>query len=180
MNEANRCYLSIQESPAASHDPDITNVDGVVPNTSRERGGLGRRRRHEHEIERRQQTPMDREWPSTPIAADPRRIHTFVVAAWIYAITSISWIYVHASNAGLLYNTPSPYDPMTSTPSAPARWDRETVSPRVDFYDVAGTSAPQIDLNTQLFDESNYHNDNQDARRNPHRGARDRHWRCGT
>ncbi|KAK7260478.1 hypothetical protein RIF29_26554 [Crotalaria pallida] len=169
MNQANRCYLSIQEAPAASHDPDITNVDGVLPNTSRERGGLGRRRRHEPAIERQQQSPMDRQ-PGMYYAPQP---YPYYASQHRTKLT-----FIQDCQRG--YNTPSPYDPVTSTPSAPARWDRETVSPSVDFYELAETSAPQIDLNTQLFDESNDHNDNQDARRNPHRGARDRHWRCGT
>ncbi|KAK7267872.1 hypothetical protein RIF29_20552 [Crotalaria pallida] len=61
MNEANRIYLSIQEPPHASHDPDLPNVDDVVPATCRERGGLGRKRRHEPAVERRQQITMDRQ-----------------------------------------------------------------------------------------------------------------------
>ncbi|KAK7245001.1 hypothetical protein RIF29_39831 [Crotalaria pallida] len=207
MNQANRCYLSIQEAPAASHYPDITNVDGVLPNTCRERDGLGRRRRHEPAIERQQQSPMDRQ-PGMYYAPQPYPYYASQApyetyfyprlpeSGQVQQSPSIEDVYIPSPLPhGYMsspqypymsmpqmqgYNTPSPYDPLTSTPSAPARWDRETVSPSVDFYELAGTSAPQIDLNTQLFDESNDHNDNQDARRNPHRGARDRHWRCGT
>ncbi|KAK7266526.1 hypothetical protein RIF29_19172 [Crotalaria pallida] len=146
MNQANRCYLSIQEAPASSQDPDITNVD--------ESGQV-------------QQSPsIEDVYIPSPLP------HGYMSSPQYPGYMSMPQMQG--------YNTPSPYDPLTSTPSAPARWDRETVSPSVDFYELAGTSAPQIDLNTQIFDESNDHNDNQDARRNPHRGARDRHWRCGT
>ncbi|KAK7256165.1 hypothetical protein RIF29_29602 [Crotalaria pallida] len=181
MNQANRCYLSIQEAPAASHDPDITNVDGVLPNTSRERGGLGHRRRHEPAIERQQQSPID--WkPGMYYAPQPYPYLRIpgTVRNLLLSKTAREWPRYMSMPQIQGYNTASPYDPVTSTPSAPTRWDRETVSPSIDFYELAGTSAPQIDLNTQLFDESNDHNDNQDARRNPHRGARDHHWRCGT
>ncbi|KAK7243356.1 hypothetical protein RIF29_38149 [Crotalaria pallida] len=203
MNEANRIYLSIQEPPPASHDPDLPNVDGVVPTTSRERDGLERRRRHEPAVERPQQTPMDRQlgmyyapqpypyyasqalyetyfYPRLPESA---QIQQSPPTQEGYIPSSLPHGYIPSPQYhGYMpmpqmqgYNTPSPYDPMTSTLSALARWDRESVSPSVDFYELAGTSAPQIDLNTKLFDESNDQDDNQGVRRNPHRGARDRH-----
>ncbi|KAK7274408.1 hypothetical protein RIF29_15494 [Crotalaria pallida] len=61
MNEIDRIQSSIQEPPPASHVPDPTNVDDVVPMTSRERGGLGRRRRREEAVERRQEIAEDRQ-----------------------------------------------------------------------------------------------------------------------
>ncbi|KAK7255515.1 hypothetical protein RIF29_28928 [Crotalaria pallida] len=66
------------------------------------------------------------------------------------------------------FNTSSPYDPVTSTPSAPGRWEHSVVSPNNDFYNIAGSSAPRIDLNTQLFDESTSQDANVEVRRNPH------------
>ncbi|KAK7268259.1 hypothetical protein RIF29_20954 [Crotalaria pallida] len=61
LNALDRIHESIQESPAASNVPPPINVDDVVPMTSRERGGIGRKRRCEEAVEHRQQIPEDRQ-----------------------------------------------------------------------------------------------------------------------
>ncbi|KAK7256893.1 hypothetical protein RIF29_30451 [Crotalaria pallida] len=163
LNALDRIHESIQESPAASNVPPPINVDDVVPMTSRERGGIGRIRRCEEAVEHRQQIPEDRQ---------PGMYYGYMPSPQSYGYAPM------AQMQG--FNTPSPYDPVTSTPSAPGRWEHNVVSPNIDFYDIAGSSAPGIDLNTQLFDESTSQDVNVGVRRNPHRGARDQHWRCGT
>ncbi|KAK7251522.1 hypothetical protein RIF29_34798 [Crotalaria pallida] len=207
MNELDRIQTSIQEPPAASHVPEPTNVDDVVPMTSRERGGLGRRRRREEAVERRQQIAEDKQpgmyyvqqpypyytsqapyetyfYPRLPDSAhgQPSPSQECYIPSPLpqgYMPSPQSYGYMPMPQMQG-FNTPSPYDPVTSTPSAPGHWERELVSPNFDVYDMAGTSAPQFDLNTQLFYGSASEDANEEVRRNPHRGARDKHWRCGT
>ncbi|KAK7259060.1 hypothetical protein RIF29_24654 [Crotalaria pallida] len=207
LNALDRIHESIQESPVASNVPPPINVDDVVPMTSRERGGIGRRRRCEEAFEHRQQIPEDRQ-PGMYYVPQPYPYYTSQAPypTYFYPRRSGSargqpspsqegyipsplpqgympspQSYGYAPMAQMQgFNTPSPYDPVTSTPSAPGRWEHNVVSPNIDFYDIAGSSAPGIDLNTQLFDESTSQDVNVEVRRNPHRGARDQHWRCGT
>ncbi|KAK7287046.1 hypothetical protein RIF29_00032 [Crotalaria pallida] len=162
MNEVDRIHLLIQEPPPASHDPDPTPVDDIVP-TSHEHDGLGRRRRHEEAVERRQQIPVDRK---------PGMYYGYMSSPQSHGYMPIPQMHE--------FNTSLAYDPVTRTPFAPGRWDRGMLSPNIDFYEIAESSAPQIDLNTQLFDESTSHDAKQEVRKTPHRGARDRHWQCGT
>ncbi|KAK7274132.1 hypothetical protein RIF29_15209 [Crotalaria pallida] len=120
-----RIQTSIQKLPPTSHASDPTNVDDVVPITSRERGGLGRRRRREEAVELRQEIAEDRQ-PGMYYVPQPYPYYTFQAPYQTY------------------------------------------------FY-------PRLpDLNTQLFDESTSEDVNEDVRRNPHRGAKDKHWQCGT
>ncbi|KAK7267644.1 hypothetical protein RIF29_20322 [Crotalaria pallida] len=134
MNEIDHIQSSIQEPPPASHVPDATNVDDVVPMTSRERGGLGRRRR--------------RSAHGQPPPSQECYIPSPLPQGYMPSPQSYGYMSMPQMQGS---NTLSLYDPVMSTPSAPGRWERELVSPNFDFYDMAGTSAPQIDLNTQLF-----------------------------
>ncbi|CAL0299313.1 unnamed protein product [Lupinus luteus] len=50
------------------------------------------------------------------------------------------------------------------------------------LFEEAESNALSFDLNDNVNDvlESNTNQGDEDIRRNPHCGARDRHWRCGT
>ncbi|KAK7282113.1 hypothetical protein RIF29_10662 [Crotalaria pallida] len=200
LNELDRIHESIQESPVASNILPPTNVDDVVPMTSRERGGLGRRRRRGEAVEHQQQIPEDRQpgmyyvpqsypyytsqttyptyfYPRLPGSAHGQPSPSqegYIPSPLPQGYMPSPQSYGYAPMPQMQgFNSPSPYDPVTSTPSAPGRWEHNVVSPNIDFYDIAGSSAPRIDLNTQLFDESTSQDANVEVRRNPHRGARD-------